>query len=304
MKRCPTCNKTFTDRNLSFCTDDGTPLAPIDDPADELTVVSPSAGEAARRSAGAAGPSPAGGEGSVPPYQPPGGYAPPGNLPSRRRVWPWILGLLLLLVLVVVGMGTLAWFYFQPLKYITANTNTADDNVNVDRSDSANANANVDRSDNANRNLNNSNSRSTDGNQNANDNSDASEATPAPTNETAVLADLTSLEHEWTVANINADKKKLNRILADDYVGTSVEGRSQGKAEYLRTIQRDPTIQKWDFDDLEVSLKGDRATLKGTIRLTIANQELALRFVDKFVWRDGRWQATGSEVTPVKKEEQ
>jgi len=47
-----------------------------------------------------------------------------------------------------------------------------------------------------------------------------------------VLQDLTDLEHEWTVANINADKKKLDRILADDYVGASADGTPQGKAEY------------------------------------------------------------------------
>ncbi|MDQ2921460.1 MAG: nuclear transport factor 2 family protein [Acidobacteriota bacterium] len=285
VKRCPTCNKTFTDRNLSFCIDDGTPLVPVVDPPDEVTLVLPSAGEAASRSAG---PSTAGGEGSVAPYQPPGTYAPPGFAPPKRRVWPWILGLLLLIVLVIVGMGIVAWFYFQPLKYITANTNIS------------NTNANVDRGDNGNWNLNNSNSNSTDENQNVNDNSDAAEATPAPTDEAAVLADLTNLEHEWTVANINADKTKLNRILADDYVGTSEEGRSEGKAEYLRTIKRNTTIQKWVFEDLKVSLKGDRATLTGILRLKIQNQDVAYRFVDKFVWRDGRWQATGSEVTPLK----
>ncbi len=288
MKRCPTCNKTFTDRNLSFCIDDGTPLATVDDPSDEVTVVSPSEGEAARRAPGAAGPSSGVGEETVPPYQPPGSYGTPGGSPDigppKRRVWPWILGLLLLLILVIAGMGTVAWFYFQPLKNITANTNTS------------NINANVDKGGNANWNLNNSNANSSDGNQNLNDNSDGAEATPAPTDEAAVLADLTNLEHEWTVANINADKKKLNRILADDYVGSSGEGRSQGKAEYLKTIERDTTIEKWEFDDLKVSLKGDRATLAGIIRLKIKTQDVAYRFVDKFVWRDGRWQATGSEV--------
>lgn len=295
MKRCPTCNQTFTDRNLSFCIEDGTPLVPVDDSPDEVTVVSPSAGEAARRSAGATGatgPSTVGGEGTAPPYQPPGAYSPPGVPPGidppKRRVWPWILGLLLLLILVIGGMGAVAWFYFQPLKYVTANTNTS------------NINANVDRGDNANWNLNNSNSNSSEGNQNVNDNSDAAEATPAPTNEAAVIADLTNLEHEWTVANINADKKKLNRILADDYVGTPAEGRSHGKAEYLRTIERDTTIEKWEFDDLKVSLKGDRATLTGILRQRIRSQDVAYQFVDKFVWRDGRWQATGSEVTLMK----
>jgi len=190
----------------------------------------------------------------------------------------------LLLFLVIIGTGAVAWFYFQPLKYVTANANTSNINANVNRGS-------------PNSNLSNSNSNSIDENQNGD--SDAADETPAPTDQTEVLADLTKLEHEWTVANINADKKKLSRILADDYVGTSNAGKSQGKAEYLTTIQRDPSIEKWEFEDLKVSLKGDRATLTGILRETYPDREDAYRFVDKFVWRDGRWQATGSEVTPT-----
>jgi len=288
VKRCPTCNKTFTDRNLSFCIDDGTPLVPVDDlvddPSDEVTVVSPSAGAASR----SAGPSTVEGEGTVPPYQPPGTYNPPDVATAKRRVWPWILGLLLLLLFIIVAMGTAAWFYFQPLKRFDANTNTS------------NTNESVERRDNSNRNLNNSNSSSRNENRNVNDNLSGTEATQPPTDQAAVLAELTNLEHDWTVANINADKTKLNQILADDYVGISTEGRTQGKAEYLRTIERDTSIQRWDFDDLELSLKGDRATLSGIVRFTARNKEIPFRFVDKFVWRDGRWQATNSEVTEVK----
>ena len=98
------------------------------------------------------------------------------------------------------------------------------------------------------------------------------------------------------MANINADKEKLERILADDYVGTSSEGKTQGKAEYIKTIQRDSQVQKWDFEFLNLSLRGDRATLSGTVRLLLQDREVTYHFTDKFVWRDGRWQATGSEV--------
>jgi ketosteroid isomerase-like protein len=257
---------------------------PVDDPPDEFTAVSPSARESESRLEGSPT---ANGEETAPPYQPPGTYAPPGVPPAKRSVWPWILGLLLLLLLVIGGIGAGAWFYFQPLKYVTANTNTSNTNANVDRSD-------------INSNSNNSNSGSPVGNQNVNDNSDASENAPPPADESVVLADLTNLEHEWTVANINADKQKLNRILADDYVGVSAEGKAQAKAEYLRTVTRDTTVQKWEFDDLKVNLKGDRATLTGILRLRIQDQDVMYRFVDKFVWRDGRWQATGSEVELVK----
>jgi len=119
-----------------------------------------------------------------------------------------------------------------------------------------------------------------------------------------VLADLKSLEEEWTVANINADKQKLNLILADDYVGVT-EGRAQGKAEYLQTIERDTAIQHWEFSDLRVTLTGDRAALKGLIRLDVKDEtgkdrQVRYQFTDKFVWRDGRWQATSSEVNPAR----
>jgi ketosteroid isomerase-like protein len=178
----------------------------------------------------------------------------------------------------------------------SSNANSSNLNANIDQRNNSNPNPN-DRNSNL-------NSDSADANDNTNDNS-ADDTTAPPTDEEGVLQDLTDLEQEWTVANINADKKKLNHILADDYVGTSAEGKPQGKAEYLKTIKRDELIQKWNFEDVKVSLKGDRVTLTGIIRLEVRdeqgqNHSLPFRFTDKFVWRDGRWQATGSEVNPLK----
>jgi ketosteroid isomerase-like protein len=172
----------------------------------------------------------------------------------------------------------------------SSNSNTTNLNNNIDRQSSSTPLAN-------NRNFN-----STDGNENAN--SVREDTTLPPTDRELVLADLKSLEDEWTAANINADKKKLSNILADDYVGVT-DGRPQGKAEYLKTIKPDTSIQHWEFEDLKVTLNGDRASLTGIIRLDVKDdngqdQQVAYRFIDKFVWRDGRWQATSSEVDPIK----
>lgn len=280
MKLCPTCKKTFIDQNLSFCIDDGTPLVAVDLPSDEATLVRPS-------------PSAPGGD-DPPPYQPPKPYTPPGfpRDERKRKVWPWVLGVLAIVMLALLAFAVAGAIFIPKMLRTAANNNTANYNGNVQQRNGSNSN------------LNGSNSNTQIGNDNGNENSATLETEPAPTNEDEVLSDLTDLEHEWTVANINADKKKLDRILADDYVGIS-EGKSQGKAEYLKTIERDTTIQKWDFEDLKVSLKGDRATLTGIIRLEVKdqqrqNQPVAYRFTDKFVWRDGRWQATGSEVNPFK----
>lgn len=293
MKRCPTCNQTFTDSHLSFCIDDGTPLLPADAPADsaadEATVVRPAPGSDSG-SSGSYGSPGAASESPVPAYQPPGSYMPRdyAGQQGKRRTWPWLLGLLLIVLVVFAGLGVAAVLLIPRSTLLrSANTNNSNPNVTPNNS--------------------NSNANSSTWNENLNSNSGAEDTTPAPTDEADVLSDLTDLEHEWTVANINADKKKLNSILADDYVGILPDGRPQGKAEYLRTATRDTSIQKWDFEDLKVSLRGDRATLTGVLEVEIKdergqNQSLAFRFTDKFVWRDGRWQATASEVAPVKRQ--
>ena len=281
MKRCPTCNKTFTDQNLSFCIEDGTPLAPITE-ADETTVVSPHPPKANANAET---------EPYVPrdwqrDYQPPGSFEPPGE---KRRVWPWVVGIAGALLIGVIGLGIALALLVPKMARRNANGN----NANVGISQQPNLNANSQANSNANTATPNSNLNS---NSSANENAGVIDEGAPPTDSGEVLSDLTNIEHEWTVANINADKRKLNYILADDYVGTASDGKSQGKAEYLQTIERDTTIEKWNFEDLKVALRGDRATLTGRIRIQVKGQEVVYSFVDKFVWRDGRWQAVGSEV--------
>ena len=102
MKRCPTCGKTFTDPNLSFCIDDGTPLLRVEEPlgssSNEETIVSPSAGSHV------SDPS----RPSEPAYQPPGGYVPrgtPPGQPGKRKTWPWVIAIVAIVLLIFAGLG-------------------------------------------------------------------------------------------------------------------------------------------------------------------------------------------------------
>lgn len=284
LKRCPTCNKTFTDRNLSFCVDDGTPLVAVEPVDDEATVVRPSPADDLQSSSAGATRTEKKDDGVS--YFP--AYVPPGTGPRKRFSWPLTLGILVGVLLLFGGLG-IAAVVFLP-KALQRASNATPQNVN--------ANSNANRA-NPSSSVNNSNANAI-----ANTNSAVDESSPAPTDSEVVLTSLKGLEDEWTVANINADKKKLNLILADDYVGIT-EGRAQGKAEYLKTIERDTAIQHWEFSDLKVTLTGDRVALKGTIRLDVKDEngqdrQLGYHFTDKFVWREGRWQATSSEVDPIK----
>jgi hypothetical protein len=264
MKRCPTCNKTFTDTNLSYCIDDGTPLVAVYE-NDEVTEVG------------------AGRDGTwtPPAYQPPSYIAPETGM--KRRAWPWVVGIVGLLVLVLVGISIAAIVLIP--RMVKRSTP-----VIVSK---GNSNAEENRNPPANKNSNPANENSVE----TNSHSEPSLNSPPPTDKEVVLTQLRDLENEWTVANINADKKKLGLILADDYVGPNAEGRMQGKAEYINTIERDTNIQKWEFEDLRLTLRGDRATLLGIVRFQLRDREVVYDFVDRFVWREGRWQATGSEVT-------
>lgn len=188
-------------------------------------------------------------------------YTPPGTYvaqppASERRVWPWIVGIAGAFILGVVGLMIAAAIFVPRMTRQTPIVTVDDTNEETQ---------NVD--------------------------------TPPPTDQAQVLAQLTDLENEWTVANLNADKPKLGRILADDYVGPAERGRGlQGKKEYIDTIERDDRIEKWEFKDLKVQLAGDRATLTGIINYTVSGQNVEFDFLDRFVWRNGRWQATGTEV--------
>ena len=261
MKRCSTCNRTYTDPNLSFCIDDGTPLTGYD-PPDETTVVSPRDTGADRNLNEAA-------------YRPPTSYVPSPEQARRRRVWPWVLGIGGAFVLGIVAISIVALMVVPRLR---RSQQTQPVEVGVDpRKTNTNANTNAPA--------------------NSNSNTNVNIDVPPPTDEDAVKAQLEDLENDWTVANVNADKQALDRILADDFVGTTEEGALYSKADYLRTIQRDTSMEKWDFDDLKLNLVGDRASLSGKVKFERSDQDdEKYEFIDKFVWRDGRWQATSSEM--------
>jgi uncharacterized protein DUF4440 len=256
MKRCSTCNRTFTDPNLRFCIEDGTPLTDVE-PDDDATVVTPRNTQETNWNTAA--------------YQPPRSYVPPGGeVRKRRRAWPWIVGLAGAFILGIIAIGIAALVLAPRF---------------ARRIEQANSNAN--------RRVENSNTApQTNSNTNATENVGA----PVPTDHDQVLTQLKDIENEWTVANLNADKKKLDRILADDFVGKGEEGELQSKADYIRTIERSTEVDKWEFSDLKLMLAGDRATLTGKITYFLGNRQPMFEFTDKFVWRDGRWQATGAEI--------
>ena len=143
MKRCPQCNRTYTDDALSFCLDDGSPLlsasGPMSDPG--ATVQYPQPRDTSPQPTIAFNP------GSVAPPPPPPPAAPswtpmPPQTPQKRSAWPWVLGIGA--VLVFMGIGVVILIFALARIANDNNNNGNSNNSNKVANKNANKNANVD----------------------------------------------------------------------------------------------------------------------------------------------------------------
>ena len=280
MKHCPSCQRAYDDAQ-KFCLQDGTPLA---DGAPASSAGAASFGGAQPpgptspppppqpRSTFGAGPGGGGAQGYGAPPPPP--HA--GGAPRKRKVWPFVLG-----GVVVLGVGFIALLIVGAL-FLRRNLPDRNVNVNVN-TNAANLNANRNRSLNADTVVGGGNTNGA-----------------AAGDDDAVMAELTKLENDWIRANIAADKEALERILADEYIGTSSSGEVQNKQQYLENIEPDETVVSWDSEDVRLMRKGDAAVLTGVLVWNTKEGSQRYRFTDTFVRREGRWQALSSQTAPAR----
>lgn len=294
MKRCPTCNCAYED-SMSFCLDDGTPLlsASSNDPGATATTPAPRITNQA--------PTEILGAETVPYARPasPGAekyYAPPQYAPPVRRqsALPWILGAALILGISAIVVALIFNRNRSDNSQVAQKTESAPQPVNT------NVNLNVNRpASNANANVNNAGSANPDRNANGNEshgNTNINSTSNAPTNQNEVLQDLKALEDKWNQAQIKGDKAALNYVLADDY-----RDKDGDKKKYIAVLKPIPDIVSVTPSELNLTLSGNDATIKGINTFRFKNGSLLrYRFTDTFVWRDGRWQATGSVSNRIK----
>lgn len=276
MKHCPTCNRSYDDETLSFCLEDGTPLirdsASRADSQETLVTPSPSVLPPETSSGLPATQSyvqlPGKATVSSSPFNPPPAQAySPATKP--RRTWPWIVAILAVLLL-LVGAVVMAIVIPPMLRAANANSDNRPQPTPT---------------------------RSTNWTATPTPIASPTEIAGVPDDEDEVESQLTRLEEKWADANVKGDKEALEMILADEYVGGD-NGRN--KREYIDTLTPDPSIKSWEISDVTVDQDGDRATVKGTLKDETAKGTDVYAFTDKFVWRDGRWQAVASKTTRVR----
>jgi hypothetical protein len=141
MKRCPQCNRTYTDDALSFCLDDGSPLTIAGGPPPSdasATVQYPQARDTSPQPTIAFNPVQAA---PPPPPTPTPAWTPmPPAQPQKRSVWPWLLGIGAILMLMGIGVVVLIWAVSRVTN--ENNSNGTANNSNNANWKSANRNSN------------------------------------------------------------------------------------------------------------------------------------------------------------------
>jgi len=115
---------------------------------------------------------------------------------------------------------------------------------------------------------------------------------------------LIQLEREWDEAFLRKDVAFVENVLAEEYIATYGDGTRVDRAQELEMVATvSQQIESSRVDDFTVNLYGDTAVVWFTQYLVGPSDgqtlELTHRYMDVFVWRDGRWLCVASQSTRV-----
>ncbi len=113
---------------------------------------------------------------------------------------------------------------------------------------------------------------------------------------------LIALERGWNEAFYARDVEFLDSILADDFIVTYDDGARGDKARELELAATfNQRVISATQEDFTVQVYEDAAVAWFTLRVVGIRQgqeaEIALRYTDVWVVRDGRWQCVASQST-------
>jgi ketosteroid isomerase-like protein len=113
------------------------------------------------------------------------------------------------------------------------------------------------------------------------------------------------LEEQWRVAQIAGDVAAMDRLLSDDYVGISMSGQVNTKAQQLDRLRtRSLAITKIDLSDVKVKLVGSVAIVTSLAAVEGTNEGTSMTGLYRYtrVYQrlpSGVWKITNFEATRV-----
>ena len=115
---------------------------------------------------------------------------------------------------------------------------------------------------------------------------------------------LIELERGWNEAFYRKDISFIENLLADEFIATYDDGNRGDKAKELAlAAEFNQQVESAVQDEFTVKVYRDTAVVWFTLRVVGIRQgqrvEIALRYTDVWVQRDGRWQCVSTQSTRV-----
>jgi ketosteroid isomerase-like protein len=126
---------------------------------------------------------------------------------------------------------------------------------------------------------------------------------PKADSDAAISQTLQAMERAWLNAEKNHDVGAFEKIVADDWIAITPDGKSQTKAERAAEIKAAHTTSA-TMGDMKVRVFGDTAVVTGTDNeITIESGKKSSDhyvWTDVFVKRNGKWLAVASQTAQIK----
>ncbi|HEY5239391.1 MAG TPA: DUF4440 domain-containing protein [Rhizomicrobium sp.] len=124
------------------------------------------------------------------------------------------------------------------------------------------------------------------------------DARPATVDERAQFV---SVETEWLNDIVRHDGYALFRLLAQDFTQVSWDGTVTNKKGAIDAALKS-TSREQRLDGMDVNIFNDTTVVvTGTTHVSDGDGDVAMRFTDVFVRRDGFWQAVSAQETLIQK---
>ena len=128
----------------------------------------------------------------------------------------------------------------------------------------------------------------------------ASQPPPVDSDQQALI----ELERGWNDAFYRKDVAFIENLLADEFITTYDDGNRGDKARELElAAEFNQQVVSATQEDFTVRVYRDAAVVWFTLRVVGIRQgeraEIALRYTDVWIQRDGRWQCVSSQSTRV-----
>ena len=109
------------------------------------------------------------------------------------------------------------------------------------------------------------------------------------------LETLTALNRDFTASVQKRDVKRLEEILADDFMCSNPDGSLLDKTEYLKLMAQPVTISGLGAENVRIRLLGDFAIIHARFNYRSADgKQRRGRYTDNWARRDGTWVAVSA----------